>query len=65
MRVDAYLHSSKDSMYAAGLEAGLDEEAASNFRYALYEVKITLEVDNDGSSTIVAVNNKPVGDTDE
>lgn len=45
MKTTLYLHSSKDDMiYIAETELELSKEAASSFRYALYEVEFDVEV---------------------
>jgi len=59
MTVITYLHSSKESMYDVGQQAGLSEEALKKFIYALYEVKFTLDVNaKTGDATIMAVDGK-------
>jgi hypothetical protein len=59
MRITAYLNSSKERMYDIGLAAGLDGDALDYFMFALYEVKIEMEVDPaTGKATIVAVDGR-------
>jgi len=48
-----YLHSSKESMYDIGEGLGLPEEALSKFMYCCYEVKINIEVNEDGTYKIL------------
>jgi hypothetical protein len=56
VRTVAYLHGDKYSMRDLGSELGLTEDAIDRFRYALYEVEITLEVDTEtGEYTIISV----------
>lgn len=45
MKIKAYLHSNKESMYLLGEENGLTGEALKNFSYALYELEVELDVD--------------------
>jgi hypothetical protein len=47
MEITIGLHSSKESNLYIGHEAGLSEEALNNFMYALYEIAITVEVDEE------------------
>lgn len=44
-RVEVGLHSSKEQMQDIGEELGLEGDALNNFRYALYELIVDLEVD--------------------
>lgn len=60
MQTVEYLHGSKETLYAKCKQLGLSDEAATNFSYSLYEVALTLEVDEDGDSTIIAVDGKRV-----
>lgn len=54
-----YLHSSKESMLDAGEKLGLSEEALSNFKYACYEVAVTLSVDTrTGEADIIEVDGR-------
>jgi len=58
---DVYLHSSKDSMHEKGVSLGLSGDALDKFRYACYEVKIGLEVDDvTGDAVIVNVDGREV-----
>ncbi len=51
--ITAYLHSNKEAMYELGKESGLKGEALEYFMYALYEVRVDLEVDEEtGKATI-------------
>jgi hypothetical protein len=60
-RVKAYLHSSKESTWEYGAELGLSDEAIrGNFLYALSEVEIELEVEENGDYKIVAIDGIPV-----
>jgi hypothetical protein len=61
MRIDLYLHSTKESAYDAGREAGLSKDACEVFMYAGYEEKMTYEVNDRGYATLVAVNDRPLG----
>ena len=61
MRITAYAHASKESMYDKGEKAGLTGEALRMFAYALSEVKFDLEVDEKtGLAEIVSVDGKPL-----
>ena len=54
MKVKFYLHTNKDQNWQLGEELGLKEEALRMFRYALYEVEIDAEVDEDTGRVISA-----------
>lgn len=54
-RVVTFLHSNGECMAEKGKLIGLQCQAIEKFSFALYEVKITLEVDEDGSWKIVKV----------
>lgn len=62
-RATVYLRSSKESMFEAAQDVGLDagdeeswsDSPAGKFRYALYEVRFELEVEEDGTYRIVSV----------
>lgn len=57
--VDIYLHSNEETNYFKGEEIGLSEDAVMDkFRYALYEVKFTLRVYENGEYDIIKVNDK-------
>lgn len=47
IRIDGYVHSSKDTMRELGEAAGLTGPALEEFRYALYEVKVPMLVDTE------------------
>lgn len=51
----AYVHGDKESMWALGEKLGLSEEACKNFSFACYEVKVKLEVQENGDSKIIGV----------
>lgn len=56
MKITVYLHSSKESNYETGKQAGLEGDALEYFMYACYEVKVDLDVDKKtGQAKIVAV----------
>lgn len=58
-RTKFFLHGNADSNWDAGKKLGLSEEAIrTKFRYALYEVEFDVEVDEDGTCRIVAVDGK-------
>ena len=42
-----YMHSSKEEMGDLGDELGMSDKAMDEFRYALYEVAINLEINTD------------------
>lgn len=58
-RVTAYVHGSKESMRRLGEEAGLSEAALCRFRYALYELRVELEVQENGDSIVIAIDGAP------
>lgn len=59
MKITMYLHSSKDSNYEVGQEAGLKGKALEKFAYCLYEVKFEVEVDEiTGKYEILTVDGK-------
>ncbi len=43
--IKIYLHSDKTDMCGQGEDEGLEDSAFEEFKYALYEVEFTLEVD--------------------
>lgn len=55
MRITAYLHASRESMYDAGKKAGLTGEALDMFSWACHEIEVQLDVDERGLATIVCV----------
>lgn len=53
---NVYLYNDKDCMYELGKEIGLTDEALNEFRHALYEVDIKIEVDSDtGKCKIISI----------
>jgi hypothetical protein len=54
-RTTVYLHSSKESMYDVAHEVGLEENAANKFMYFGYEVSLEVDVNQDGSWRILAL----------
>jgi hypothetical protein len=59
MLITAYLHSSKETMSNKGFEAGLPVEVLGRFAYALYEVKLLLDVnEQDGMAEILKVEDR-------
>ncbi len=55
IKTSVYLHSSKDSMYDKGGELGLSEEAIEKFMGCCYELKVNIEVNEDGTYKILSV----------
>ena len=51
-----YVHVDKETMFSKADELGLEGDAAVDFAYALYEEKITLEVNSNGSYRITHFN---------
>jgi hypothetical protein len=51
----AYLHGDKVTMWDLGRALGLSEEACKEFSYACYEVKVKIEVQENGTSKIIGV----------
>ena len=61
MKIDVYVHSSRDSMFEQGEKLGFTGEILSMFSYAASEVKLTMEVDETtGLATIVMVDDRQV-----
>ncbi len=61
MKIDVYVHSSKEDMWNKGKQSGLSDAAMEQFVYACYEVKLTLEVNKKtGKADIVAVDDRKV-----
>ena len=61
MITTAYLHSSKDANYEKGQELGLSEKALKLFMFALYEVELEVDVNEEtGEATILKVNGRNV-----
>jgi hypothetical protein len=58
LQTKMYLHGDKDSNRETGEELGLSEEALRKFSYALYEVEFDVEVLEDGTVSILAVDGK-------
>lgn len=57
-RIVVYVHTDKESMWDLGLEIGLDADAIRNeFKYCGYEVGLIVEVNKDGTTTILGVEN--------
>lgn len=56
IRTTLYLHSDKESNRDTGQELGLEGMALENFTYALYEVKVEIDLNTaTGQYTIVSV----------
>lgn len=51
MRTTMYLHSSKESNMSLGEELGLSEQVIENFKYALCEVALEVEIDETTGDT--------------
>jgi len=61
IKTKAYLHSTKEDMYYKGTELGLTGKALESFMYALYEVELELEIEeNTGKYRIVAIDGQPI-----
>lgn len=61
MKVDLYLHTTKEYTYEKGEELGLAGEALDTFVYTGYEHKITYEVNaKTGESTAIALDDIPL-----
>ena len=60
--IDVYLHGDKETLYERAEESGLTTDQTDKFLSTCYEVKITISVDADGNSKIVAVDDKAVSD---
>ena len=58
--IDVFLHSSKESMYEQGEQAGLSDKQMELFVYACSDVKVTLSVNEKGEAEIIAVDDKPL-----
>ena len=65
-QVDFYLHGSKEGNADKAMVLKLSEKAMQNFIYALYEVKLTCNVDTKtGDCTITHVDGRRVDDKAE
>jgi hypothetical protein len=61
MTATIYLHGSKEENLEIGTELGLTGEALDMFKYAAYEVKLTLDVNvKTGEATITHVDDRAV-----
>ena len=61
MRITAYVHSTKESMYDLGKRSGLKGAALDMFMYACLEVKLELEVNEEtGEATIIRVDDRTI-----
>jgi hypothetical protein len=56
--VTFYISANEDMVYEQGWEMGLDHEALEKFSYALYEIKVELEVYKDGTYKILSINDQ-------
>jgi len=55
LKAVVYLHSDKETLFNKGKELGLSDEAIeNNFMYCLYELKINIEVNEDGTYKIIS-----------
>jgi hypothetical protein len=60
--IEMYLARSKDTNWELAQELGLSETASENFAYALYEVKLGVELGTEtGDTKIVAVDGRTLG----
>ena len=56
---DIFVHTSKEYMWDKGMEIGLSQDQLNIFMYVGYEVRLTIEVDeNTGDAVIVAVDGR-------
>lgn len=62
MKATIYVGSDKDSMWEKGEELGLSGDALRMFRHAACEVRLELDVSDDGSAKIIAVDGRAVAD---
>ena len=60
MKVKAYLHSDKESMYQLGYEAGLRDEQLEKFKYTGYEHEVIYEIDKEGWGTLVEIDGRKI-----
>lgn len=61
MKIDVYLHSSKEDMWHNGRKAGLSEAACELFMFACCEVKVTLDVNpKNGRADIIAIDDRKI-----
>lgn len=61
MIIDVYVHSTKDYMLEKGIKHGLKGKALDFFMCACYEVKLTLDVDEEtGDSTVIKVDGREI-----
>ncbi len=54
-RCAAYVHADRDAMVNLGEIFKLDEEALSLFKHALTELKVDLEINDDGTYVILQI----------
>lgn len=52
-RTKMYVHGDKESAWDAGKKLGLAGEALGRFRHALTEITVTVDVNQDGTYTII------------
>lgn len=65
IRIKMYLHSNKESNWDKAEKLGFSEKATSNFRYALSEVVLDVDVDTEtGLATIAKVDGVPLEPTE-
>lgn len=62
-RVVCYIHGDDESLWVKAREIDLPEEAHSMFSHALDEFKLLLEVKEDGTAKVIALDDKPVLDS--
>lgn len=60
MKIDLYVHSTKEASYDAGKKAGLSGEALERFKFAGYEHKITYLVDKEGHAFAIAIDDRRI-----
>lgn len=56
-RVVVYAHTDKERMWELGLKLGLDMDGRDEFKYCGYEVGLIVEVNKDGTFSILGVEN--------
>lgn len=63
MKTTMYLHNSKESNMSLADELGLSEHVIDNFKYALYEVALEVEIDeNTGDVKILTCDGKALAE---
>ena len=60
MITNVYIHGDSESMIEQGINLGLSNSAAYNFGHSLYEIKLTLDVNTNGDTKIIAIDDMDI-----